>query len=385
MYRRKLVFWSACLGIFLFGIGLISIGSLAPDLKMKFNLDEIASGTLFSILPFGILAGSLLFGPIVDRYGYKILLSVSCFLLATGFEGIAFSEGTTLLKVCIFLVGLSGGAINGATNALVSDISDRDKGANISLLGVAFGVGALGMPLLLGILEKKLTFETILTSIGFLSFAATLFFLFIRMPAPKQKQGFPVKESLKLFRDGFLILVAFFLFCQSSFEGIINNWTTTYMISKVHAEQSSALYSLSLFVAGMVIMRLLMGTILRNIPVRKILIASFVLLLTALVIIRTGISLSMVMTGFMILGAGLAGGFPIMLGFVGERYADLSGTAFSFVLFVALIGNTLINYAMGIISQTLGIQHLITVAFCETGIMILLCYFILKDEVRHKK
>jgi sugar phosphate permease len=65
-------------------------------------------------------------------------------------------------------------------------------------------------------------------------------------------------------------------------------------------------------------------------------------------------------------------------GFVGEIYTELSGTAFSFVLFVALIGNMLINYGMGIISKNFGINHLITVAFCETLIMIVLAIYILK-------
>ena len=50
----------------------------------------------------------------------------------------------------MFLFGLGGGAVNGATNALVSDISEKDKGANLSLLGVFFGLGALGMPFILG-------------------------------------------------------------------------------------------------------------------------------------------------------------------------------------------------------------------------------------------
>jgi FHS family glucose/mannose:H+ symporter-like MFS transporter len=380
MFNKKLVFWSACLGIFLFGIGLITLGSVATDLKVKFNLNEIASGTLFSILPFGILIGSLLFGPIVDRYGYKLLLSVSCLILAAGFEGIAFSDGTGLLKVCIFLIGLGGGAINGATSSLVADISDRDKGANLSLLGVFFGTGALVMPLVLGLLERSLSFESIIASIGIISMATAVFFMLVRMPLPKQRQGFPVKESLRFFKDKFIILIAFFLFFQSSFEGIINNWTTTYMIDQLNAGQNTALYSLSLSVAGMTIMRLLIGTLLRNIPVRKILITSFILIILGLIIIRAGISMPSVMAGFMLTGAGLAGGFPIMLGFVGERYAEMSGTAFSFVLVIALFGNMLINYGMGIVSQKLGISHLITVAFCETVIMIILTALILNRK-----
>ena len=120
MYNKKVVFWSCFLAILLFGIAMTTLGSIAPDLKEKFGLDDIATGTLFSILPLGILTGSLLFGPIADKYGFGILLGVSCILLAMGFEGIAFASSNGLLKGCIFLFGFAGGSINGATSALVS-------------------------------------------------------------------------------------------------------------------------------------------------------------------------------------------------------------------------------------------------------------------------
>ena len=110
MYKRRLVFWSACIGMLFFGMGLITLGSVVPGLKEKYQLDEISSGTLFSILPFGILVGSLLFGPFCDKYGYKILLALSCFWMFVGFEGIAYAPSHILLKVCIFLFGLGGGS-----------------------------------------------------------------------------------------------------------------------------------------------------------------------------------------------------------------------------------------------------------------------------------
>ena len=104
IYNKKVVFWSCCLGLLLFGIALTTLGSIVPDLREKFQLDDIAAGTLFSILPFGILAGSLLFGPVADKYGFRILMTVSCILLAAGFEGIAFASSAGLLKVCIFII-----------------------------------------------------------------------------------------------------------------------------------------------------------------------------------------------------------------------------------------------------------------------------------------
>jgi FHS family glucose/mannose:H+ symporter-like MFS transporter len=128
MYNSRLVFFSACLGMLLFGISLITLGSVAPVLKGKFLLNEIAAGTLFSILPIGILAGSLVFGPLCDKYGYKALLVSSALLMFTGFQGIAYASSYNLLKVFIFLFGMGGGAINGATNAVVSDMTAENKG-----------------------------------------------------------------------------------------------------------------------------------------------------------------------------------------------------------------------------------------------------------------
>jgi MFS family permease len=98
MYNRRTVFWVACMGLFLFGVTLITLGSVASGLKEKFSLDESSSGTLFSILPFGILAGSLFFGPFCDKYGYKLLLFASCICMSVGFQGIAYAPSLILLK-----------------------------------------------------------------------------------------------------------------------------------------------------------------------------------------------------------------------------------------------------------------------------------------------
>jgi MFS family permease len=377
MYNKKVVFWAACIGILFFGMGITTLGSVKHGLEEKYLLDEIASGTLFSILPFGILLGSLLFGPFCDKYGYKILLSLTCLSMFIGFEGIAYAPSHTLLKLSIFLFGLGGGAINGATSALVSDISDKDKGANLSLLGVFFGIGALGMPLLLGVLENKFNYETILSVVGLATFAVGVFYLLTEFPPPKQAQGFPVAKGFALFKDSVLILIAFFLFCQSSFEAIINNWTTTYLTAGLAVPQNKALYALSLFVVGMTIMRLLLGSVFRNTNLKKLWAAAFSIIFLGLILLFIGRYFYLSVTGLILLGAGLAGGFPLMLGLVGDRYKELSGTAFSLVFVIALLGNMLINYGMGIIAQVYGIQHLITVAFIELVVMMVLCYNIL--------
>ena len=158
----------------------------------------------------------------------------------------------------------------------------------------------------------------------------------------------------------------------------MNNWTTSYMLEQITAPKDISLFTLSLFVAGMTIMRLLAGSVLRNVPLKKTIALSFALVIIGIILIKTNLSMSLVMTGFLLIGAGLAYGFPTMLGFTGERYAELSGTAFSFVLFIALLGNTSMNYAMGVISQNFGITNMVTVTFGITVILITLFFVIIK-------
>ena len=144
MSHHRSVFLSAYIGMLLFGISLITLGSVAPGLKEKFSLDAISFGTLFSILPFGILSGSLFFGPIADRYGFKIIFLLAGLSTFIGFEGIAYAHSLTILKASVFLFGFGGGILNGASNAVVSDISESDKGGKLEFPRRLFCVGCIG-------------------------------------------------------------------------------------------------------------------------------------------------------------------------------------------------------------------------------------------------
>src|SRR5256885_11397835 len=55
-------------------------------------------------------------------------------------------------------------------------------------------------------------------------------------------------------------------------------------------------------------------------------------------------NVGVVAAAIFVLGCGFAAVFPVMFGFVGDRYADLSGTALSIVMVMALVGGTLMPY-----------------------------------------
>lgn len=384
-YNRTPIFVAACLGILIFGMALITLGSVQPFLREKFSLGDSDSGTLFSIMPAGILLGSLLFGPACDKYGYKLVLTISGLLFSIGIEGIAFAGTMPALKMSIFIFGLGGGAINGATNAVVSDISETDKGANLSVLGIFFGVGSLGMPLLIGLLKNYWGFDAILGLIGAFTFVVSIFFLLIKFPEPKLKQGFPLKKAVSIIGDKVLLLIAFFLFFQSSVEAIINNWTPLYLVEKLQMERARAILYLTLYVAGLTVMRILLGSVFRKLDGIKIMFVSLLSILAGLVFLKVANSPDVAMYGLILLGVGLSAGFPIMFGFIGTRFTQLSGTAFSIALVVALVGNILVNYIAGLIADKWGIDSIMSLAFVELGGMFILCFLIGRTKISANK
>jgi fucose permease len=372
-YNRTAVFTAACIGMCFFGISVITLGSILPSLTENLQLDKLQATALVTFLPLSMLGGSLLFGPIVDRYGHKALLLVSCLGVLLGLQGLAYFTDIPLLQLSIVLIGLGGGILNGQTNALVADIyEDAEKGARISLLGTFYGIGALGIPALLSLLMKYYSFESILQGIGVVMFVAILFCLFVRFPAPKQPQGFPVKEGLGLLKEKMLLLLSFILFFQSGVEGVSNNWTTSFLTEIGEISKENVLIILAGMMVGLTVARLVLVILFKKLKQAVILQGSLLVAILGFVLISLVPGFVPALCGMVLVGIGLASTFPVILNSIGSRYPTLSGTAFSVALVIALIGQTLLNSLTGLLSQTFSIAVYPVITIVSLLIMLLL-------------
>ena len=380
MKSRTIAFISVFAGILLFGVSMVLIGSVLPLLKLRLGLSDIIAGGLFSILPFGLLIGSISFGPITDKYGYRWVLSIACLFLAIGFIGIGHTFSLLLLRISILFFGIGGGVINGATSALISDLSnDNKKIANLNLLGVFFGIGAFCMPLILSTLNDEL-YVLAINIAAMLSVLISLLFFLIKYPLSLKKEKISFKLIPLFLKKKVFLIICFFLFFQSAFEAIINNWSVSYFTDQLQVPQRDALIALSFSVLGMTLMRILTGGVFRNVKSKTLLQISFSLFIAGIICLFIPSSFIYINTfGLFLIGAGLSPGFPVMLGLTGNMFKEISGTAFSFVMFIALTGNIIINYITGILIEQLGIKVFVYVILIQVLTMITL-YLLIKKE-----
>ncbi len=355
-YNRKYVFAAACLAMLVFGIVMTILGSVLPSLIVKFGLDKVDAGSLFPLMTVGMLIGSLFFGPVVDRYGYKIPFILSCALILAGLEVLAFENQLSIMRLAMFLVGLGGGVVNGGSNALVADIAEEDRGAKLSLLGVFFGIGAFGIPMSLGVLLGYFDYTTLIAVIGWTLLIPILFFLFIRFPAPKQMQGFPLKEGLKLIKEVPLLLFGLILFFESGMEITVGGWTSTFFSEELMIDTSRAVFYLSFYWLALMAARIIIPKLLKTMQADRLLRGFIFLAIAGSLLLIFTRNLGLALAGVMLIGFGFAAVFPVILGLVGDRYPHLSGTAFSVVFVMALTGGSLMPYLSGLVGNSHGLR-----------------------------
>ena len=371
-YNRTAVFVAACIGICFFGVSMITLGAVLPELCEALSLSEADATGLTTLLPAGLLAGSLLFGPIVDRFGHKPVLVTCCLLVDAALLAVALGRDAAMLRWAIFAIGLGGGALNGETNALVTEIYEGARRASrLSLLGVFYGIGALAIPLLLAWLSRSYDYNTVLTGISAVLALGIVFCAVTRFPGAKQPQGFPLREAGKIITHPIMLVVALLLFFQSGVEGITNNWSLMYLDSLGIGITDGRL-ALTAMLAGLTAARLVQSFLFSRVEPMRVLLVS--LLLTACgfagLAMATGVWAAVI--SMAVIGAGLASTFPVMFGVLGERFPALSGPAFSVALTVALCGQTAMNYTVGAVADKQGIGCFPPLAIVAVGAMLVL-------------
>ena len=120
--------------------------------------------------------------------------------------------------------------------------------------------------------------------------------------------------------------------------------------------ERTALIMLSLYWAGLMLARLVIGTALNRTSPFRILYTCLAIALLGAALLLTTESVAFAAFGVFLLGVGFAAMFPTVLGFIGTRFAALSGTAFSAAFTMALIGGMILPYTAGVAGERFGMR-----------------------------
>lgn len=341
-YNTTSVFVAACAGMAFFGVTMLS---LAPILGKLNALVGEGALSLPSTMSIGIILGTVLFGPVVDRFGYKGLLIASSILALAGIQGLAHFTHLPLLHGSMFCLGLGGGILNGLTNAVVSDIYDDDKrGGRLGVLGAFYCIGALLWTLLNYFIAD---YNIPLNAISVVMALFIVFFCVTAFPKAKPSGSVSVSKSLGLLKYPALLLFAVVLFFESGFEGCSGSYTVEFFNQTTPMGTKAATLAMTWFTVGMMAGRFPLGAIQRRLKALGTLYTYLGVALAGVVLFTLcngplGAYIAMALIGF-----GVGATFPVVLNYIGGAFRDQSGTAMSIAIFIALLGQFTFNRLTG--------------------------------------
>ena len=342
-YKTNQVFVAACAGLAFFGVAMLSLGPILGQL----NAQEDGANALPATMSIGIILGTILFGPVVDRFGYKYLLIIGSLLALIGLEGLANATEIELLHGSMFMIGFGGGILNGLTNALVSDIYGDDKrGGRLSILGAFYCVGALLWTLLNYYMPDN--YIVPLHCISGIMAVFIVYFCLIQFPKAKPQGSVSFSKSIGLLKYPALILFALILFFQSGFEGASGSFTPKFLEDSAAMEATAATLSLTWFTVGMLCGRLPLGMIMKKLKDNGTLYLYLSVALVGVVILYLSADVTMAHLAMALIGFGVGATYPVVLAYLGGAFREMSGTAFSIAIFIALCGQFAFNKVVGV-------------------------------------
>lgn len=358
---------AAYTGMFTFGIVMALLGAILPLISQRLHFGLAQAGNLFLALNGAMLITTLALGPVLDRFGMKPAFAaapvfVACALCLIGnlatFSGLVFA---------IVLLGIGGAALNQATNTLIADLhrDERKKGAALNLLGVFFGFGALFIPLTIGALLNVFGLRHILYAAAALTLITVALSLRFSFPQPRQTEGVPIVQVMRLARQPLVIAFALLLFFESGNEFILGGYVTTYLTQTRGATVSMASYLLAAYWGGLILARWILSRLSLRISGHALMLAGALGVAASVALLVLAPSLSIAAIATILLGLSIAAIFPTALALAGSRFPSHSGTVFGILIGIALFGGITLPMLAGHVAEDRGIRSGLSLAIVD--------------------
>ena len=335
---------AATLAIFVYGLIAPILGALLPT----YSLTPEQQGSLAMVYAIGLVVATLSAGPVIDLKGNKVALLTGLSLIVISMIGAPNAGGYGGLLVVYFVLGVGGGIVVTAANALVGAVEPGRRGSALNSLNLFFGLGGI---LTTYVASTQLSPGLLCYSIAGLTAFALIINIATRMPSPSGEASFRLNEVPALLSRPALQLLCVFLFLYVACEVGVWNWLKTYLIT-VNFDATTAGRVVSYgFAFGILVGRLVGSRILVKVPALTVIMASAVLMAITTYAMLSLHSNTAITLAVFCAGLSMAPVFPTTLAIVGDTFQRGTATAMSIVITCGWLGLVVSSPIIGALAK----------------------------------
>ena len=350
-------------GFLLVGIVHTLLGPILPMLAARWRLDDAEAGSLFIAQFMGVMIGSALSSPMIERLGSLRLMAFSYAAMAAAVACLGVNSwGIGLMSVLSY--GFAIGLTAPVTNLLVAEINSERRAAALNILNFVWALGAVAGPPLIALFARDgrlvrplIGLAALLLGIALLIARRPLTDLSSRanQPQPNQKDPPPFERSaLRAWASPYALLTGGLIFIYVGTESATAGWIASYAQRLGTSVSEFGTMTPSFFWAGLLIGRVVAPTALRRVSEAALVLISLLVASTGLVVILLGSSLTTVSSGAGLAGLGLAAVFPTTFAIFTRHFGRQASQLTGFVFVLGGMGGALIPWLVGLTSARFG-------------------------------
>jgi fucose permease len=334
---------AAVLAIFVYGLIAPMLGALLPT----YLLNPGQEGNVATAQAVGLVISSLSTGPFIDLKGNKAALLTGLSLVAISLFAAPNAGGYVGLIFVYLVLGMGGGIVVTAGNALVGAVEPTRRGSALNFLNLFFGLGGIVTTFAASYLFGPVV---LCYSIAALTVIALVVNVATKMPGPAGAASFRLNEVPALLSRPILILLSFFLFLYVACEVGMWNWLKKYLIT-VNFDPKTAGGVVSYgFALGLAVGRLVFSRLLVRISALTVLLfASIAIAVTTYAVFSFSTSTAVTAAVFCS-GLAMAPVFPTTLAIAQDAFPRGTATALGIVITCGWLGLVVSSPIIGNVS-----------------------------------
>lgn len=324
----------AHLDFVLTGMVMNLLGPILPVLSARWTLNDMQAGALIFVQFGASVVGMLLSAPLVERIGYRRTLMLGMIMMSAGVAALARANSILgFAAVCVFGIGF--GTNTPATNLFISETNPANRASALNLLNSSWGVGAMGCPLLLALVQRWNHLPWFLYGLPVALVVLSLFMSRVVFVAdigrPTRARTSSVGSSPWSHPLLPLVVSIFFIYVGS--ENSVGQWVATYAHRIDPSSQVIWALTPSFFWGALLVGRALAPFALRYFFETRVAATAAALAATGVLVLLVAKTMTLVVAGAALAGLGCSCIYPISVSLLGPWFGDaiskLSGTIFA--------------------------------------------------------
>lgn len=386
MRQRRLILTVSCIGMMTICFATSAPAMCVTAIAEELSMDKAWQGFFLSAPFWGLSVAILAAGPLADRIGFRFLLLAAAALQSAGLAVISQAHGPAMVWLGGFVLGMGTGVADALLTPMTCALFPRRRAQMTNLLHSFYAIGLVANVLLILLLARLgWSWHGVFLLLSGLVLPYGLVMALLALPSQSHegRQRLPARQIVRTAAFAMLLLS---IFLAGLTEIGPSSWLPGYIEQAIGGTRFEGGMGLLLFGVAMALGRLSNSALVNRLGPRRLFIiggaiCAGCLLLAALPLGQGRLAALWPVVWLTVLGLGVAGFWPTIMGCAGDRYPAAGASMFSLLSAAGNFGGVVGPHSIGLLGQSIGLRLGMAILAAAPALLVMTMVKLLRKPV----